>query len=34
MNEKFDNLFYKEKIGIGNKTTLIKNIRERYQDIK
>ena len=34
MNNILDNLFYKEKLGIGNKTTFIKNVRERYPDIK
>jgi hypothetical protein len=29
-----DNLFYKEKLGIGNKTTFIKIDRERHPDIK
>jgi hypothetical protein len=29
-----DNLFYKEKLGIGDKTTFIKNVRERHPDIK
>jgi hypothetical protein len=33
MNNILDNLFYKEKLGIGNKTTFIKNVRERYHDI-
>ena len=26
MNNILDNLFYKEKLGIGNKTTFIKNV--------
>ena len=34
MNNILDNLFYKEKLGISNKTTLIKNVRERHPDIK
>ena len=34
MNNILDNLFYKEKLGIGNKTTFIKNVRERHQEIK
>ncbi len=34
MNNILDNLFYKEKLGIGNKTTFIKQVRERYPDIK
>ena len=34
MNVILDNLFYKEKLGIGNKTTFIKKVRERHPDIK
>ena len=34
MNNILDNLFYKEKLGISNKTTFIKNVRERHPDIK
>ncbi len=34
MNNILDNLFYKEKLGIGNKTTFIKNVGERHPDIK
>ncbi len=34
MNNILDNLFYKEKLGISNKTTFIKNVRERDPDIK
>ena len=34
MNNILDNLFYKEKLGIGNTTTFIKNVRERHPDIK
>jgi hypothetical protein len=34
MNNILDNLFYKEKLGIGNKTTFIKNVRERHPDMK
>jgi len=34
MNVILDNLFYKEKLGIGNNTTFIKNVRERHPDIK
>ena len=34
MNNILDNLFYKEKLGIGNKTTFIKNVRERHPEIK
>ena len=34
MNNILDNLFYKEKLGIGNKATFIKNVKERHPDIK
>ena len=34
MNDILDNLFYKEKLGIGNKTTFIKKVRERHPEIK
>jgi hypothetical protein len=34
MNNILDNLFYKEKLGIGNKTTFIKNVRERHPEIQ
>ncbi len=36
MNNILDNLFYKEKLGVGNKATFIKNlnIRERPPGIK
>jgi hypothetical protein len=34
MNNILDNLFYKEKLGIGNKTTFIKYVKERHPDIK
>ncbi len=34
MNNILDNLFYKQKLRIGNKTTFIKNVRERHPDIK
>jgi hypothetical protein len=34
MNNILDNLFYKEKLGIGNKTTFIKNVRDRHPEIK
>jgi hypothetical protein len=34
INNILDNLFYKEKLGIGNKTTFIKNVRERHPEIK
>ena len=34
MNYILDNLFYKEKLGIGNKTTFIKRVRESNSEIK
>ena len=34
MNNILDNLFYTEKLGIGNKATFIKNVRERHPEIK
>ena len=34
MNNILDNLFYKEKLGIGNKATFIKNVRKRHPEIK
>ena len=34
LNTLLDNLFYKEKLGVGNKNTFIKNVRERHPDIK
>ncbi len=34
MNNILNNLFYKEKLEVGNKTTFIKNVRERHPDIK
>ena len=34
MNNILDNLFHKEKLGIGNKATFIKNVRETHPDIK
>ena len=34
MNNILDNLFYTEKLGIGNKATFIKNVRERHPEMK
>ncbi len=34
INNILDNLFYKNKLGIGNKTTFIKNVRERHPEMK
>ncbi len=34
MNNILDNLFYKKKLGTGNKATFIKNVRERHPHIK
>jgi hypothetical protein len=34
LSQILDNLFYKEKLGIGNKNTFIKNAREKHPEIK
>ena len=34
MNDILDNLFYKEKLGIGNKTTFIKMLERDTQKLK
>jgi hypothetical protein len=34
MNNILDNLFYEAKLGIGNKTTFIKNVREIHPEMK
>ena len=34
MNNILDNIFFKAKLGTGNKTTFIKNVRERHPEIK
>ena len=34
MSEILDNLFYKEKLGIGNKAAFIKKVRKRRPEIK
>ncbi len=34
MNNILDNLFYKDKLGFSNKTTFIKNVRERHPNMK
>ena len=34
MNTILDNLFYKEKLGIGNKTTFIKMLERDTQTLK
>ena len=34
INNLLDNLFYKEKLGIGNKNTFIKNVRDKNPNIK
>jgi hypothetical protein len=34
MNDILDNLFYKEKLGIGNKIKFIKNVRETHPEIQ
>ena len=34
LNNILDELFYKDKLGVGNKTTFIKNVRVKHPDIK
>jgi hypothetical protein len=34
MNNILYNLYYREKLGIGNKATFIKNVSERHPEIK
>ena len=34
LNNLLDELFYKEKLGVGNKTTFIKNVRDKHPSIK
>ena len=34
LNQILDNLFYKEKLGVGNKNTFIKNARDKHPEIK
>ena len=34
LNNLLDELFYKEKLGVGNKTTFIKNVRDKHPNIK
>ena len=34
INNLLDNLFYKEKLGIGNKNIFIKNVRDKNPNIK
>ena len=34
LNKILDNLFYKEKLGIGNKNTFIKNVRDKHPELK
>ncbi len=34
MNNRLDNIFYKEKLGIGNKTTLLKMFERDTQNLK
>jgi hypothetical protein len=34
MNDILDNLFYKEKLGIGNKTTFIKRLEKGTLTLK
>jgi hypothetical protein len=34
INSLLDNLFYKEKLGVGNKTNFIKNVRDKHTELK
>ena len=34
MDKILDNLFYNEKLGIGNKTTFIKKVQEKHPEFK
>ena len=34
LNQTLDNLFYKEKLGVGNKNTFIKNVRDKHPEFK
>ena len=34
LSQILDNLFYKEKLGIGNKNTFIKNTRDKHPELK
>ena len=34
LNNLLDELFYKEKLGVGNKTTFIKNVRDKHPELK
>ncbi len=34
LNNRLDELFYKEKLGVGNKTTFIENVWEKHPNIK
>ena len=34
LNNILDELFYKDKLGVGNKTTFIKNVRDKHPSIK
>ena len=34
MDKILDNLFYNEKLGVGNKTTFIKKVQEKHPEYK
>ena len=34
MNEKLNDLFYKEKLGVASQETIINQVKTRYPDIK
>ena len=34
MDKILDNLFYNEKLGVGNKTTFIKKVQEKHPEFK
>ena len=34
LSQILDNLFYKEKLGIGNKNTFVKNVRDKHPELK
>ena len=34
MNEKLNDLFYKEKLGVASQATFINQVKNRYPDIK
>ena len=34
MNEKLNDLFYKEKLGVASQATFINQVKNKYPDIK